>query len=45
MKKTELKKQTNEQLEQFILQNQKDIVAEKNCNFYSTNNKKPHYKE
>ena len=29
MKKTELKKQNNEQLKQFILQNQKDIVAEK----------------
>ena len=29
MKKIELKKQNNEQLKQFILQNQKDIVAEK----------------
>ena len=29
MKKMELKKQNNEQLKQFILQNQKDIVAEK----------------
>ena len=29
MKKVELKKQTNEQLQQLILQNQKDIVAEK----------------
>ena len=29
MKKMELKKQTNEQLKQLILQNQKDIVAEK----------------
>lgn len=29
MKKIELKKQTSEQLRQFILQNQKDIVAEK----------------
>ena len=29
MKKIELKKQNSEQLKQFILQNQKDIVAEK----------------
>ena len=29
MKKMELKKQNNEQLSSFILQNQKDIVAEK----------------
>ena len=29
MKKMELKKQNSEQLKQFILQNQKDIVAEK----------------
>ena len=29
MKKEELKNQNNEQLKQFILQNQKDIVAEK----------------
>ena len=29
MKKTELKKQNNDQLKQFIIQNQKDIVAEK----------------
>jgi len=28
MKKMELKKQNSEQLKQFILQNQKDIVAE-----------------
>ena len=29
MKKMELKKQNSEQLKQFILQNQKDIVAER----------------
>lgn len=29
MKKIELKKQNNDQLKQFIVQNQKDIVAEK----------------
>jgi ribosomal protein L29 len=29
MKKIELKKQNREQLKEFILQNQKDIVAEK----------------
>ena len=29
MKKMDLKKQNNEQLKQFIIQNQKDIVAEK----------------
>ena len=29
MKKIELKKQNSEQLKQFILQNQKDIVAER----------------
>jgi len=29
MKKIELKKQNSEQLKEFILQNQKDIVAEK----------------